>query len=255
VIFLISDVIQFTKIKSLQQIKLLPQEINLREIVNFGHDILTSLLMCSKAKSIAIQPALEFDDNIDNMNIKADEIRLKQIIVNILSNAVKFTKSGLILIKCSIVTVKKIVLVRITDTGIGIPDNEQENILGDLKMMNNETVHNYKGKGLGLSICKSLASSMNIELSASSIYGIGSEFSLAIPYISKSVISIPGHKVFNEVNSSMDSCQNDSESQIQIKEIKNIKIQMQHSVKASHPLGFDIRDKRTTNQAHVKFSN
>ena len=181
VIFLISDIIHFSNYKSLEEIKLNPENINLREITNFGFNILVSLLRCNKLKNDAIQPILEFDEKIDKKVIKADEVRLKQIILNLVSNAVKFTKAGWIKLKCSIDDAKECVILSLSDTGIGIPNDEKEKLFSDFKMVKNDSINNALGSGLGLSICKSLATNMNMKISSESVFGQGSKFSLAIP--------------------------------------------------------------------------
>ena len=183
VIFLISDIITFANIKNIEQIKINSHEINLREIVNFCYDIMICLLKSSHSKEEAINPILEFQDEIHDLHIISDEFRLKQILLNLISNSVKFTKSGWIKIKCYIFAEKELVIVSVIDTGIGIKQNDQLNLLKEFYMINNDSIDNTTGSGLGLSISKNFATLMNIQFTVKSTYGIGSEFSLAIPFI------------------------------------------------------------------------
>ena len=111
--------------------------------------------------------------------------------LNIISNAVKFTKTGCIQIKCSVLHLKRVVIVSISDTGIGIAETEQGKLFNDFQMVKGNSVDNAMGSGLGLSICESLASSMNIKISATSTFGKGSEFSLAIQYLADSPLLGP----------------------------------------------------------------
>jgi len=195
VVFLISDIIHFTNKKSLEEVHIGSEIINLKEISNFGIDVLNSLLRCNIVKHAAIQSELEFDDRIESLLIKSDDIRIKQIILNFVSNAVKFTKAGLIKLKCTINPGKKCVMFTVSDTGVGFSENEKAKLFNDFKMIKNDSVDNSLGSGLGLSICKSLASILKMEISVNSVPGEGSEFSLEIPI--KSDLNI--NKSFGEM--------------------------------------------------------
>ena len=189
-IFTISDIIHFTNVKSLEDRKVNLELVNMREFSNFGFDVLNSLLRCNKVKSQAITPLFEFDEKIDSVEIKADDVRLKQIILNFVSNAVKFTKSGWIKLSCQSIPEKQSVLFSIKDSGVGIHIEDQNNLFNDFNMINNDPKNNGEGSGLGLWICRSLASSMNMKTSVSSIFGAGSEFSLEIPISAKPLLDI-----------------------------------------------------------------
>ena len=217
VTYLISDIINFTNIKNFDEIKIESEKINLREIAYFCFDILKSLIRSNKSKNGAIQPQLEFDDNIDELVVKADENRLKQIILNYISNAVKFTKSGLIKLKCSISIDIGRVIISVIDTGIGIKKHQQEKLFNDFYMIDNENINNAMGSGLGLSISKNLAASMNIEVTTTSIYGKGSEFALEIPYINSYHLNEPTTHVMIRKNESV----TDQENTLQLLQNKN----------------------------------
>ena len=218
VTYLISDIISFTNIKNSNDIKIKTGRINLREIANFSFNILKSLLKSNKSKCGSIQPLLEFDDEIDSLVVEADENRLKQIILNYISNAVKFTRSGWIKFKCSINAEIGRVILSVIDTGIGIKKNQQEKLFNDFYMIDNEDINNAMGSGLGLSISKSLAASMNIEISTTSVYGKGSEFSLEVPYINYFLLNEPLTFIMIEKNETAV----DQENAIQVQENKII---------------------------------
>ena len=187
IIFVTSDIIHYTNVKSLEERRINLGLVNLREIANFGFDVLNSLLTCNKAKSEAVIPVLEFDEEIDSLEIKADDVRLKQIILNFVSNAVKFTKAGWIKLKCKFISEKQHVLFSIIDTGVGIDSKDKDSVFNDFKMIKNDISKNDEGSGLGLWICKSLASTMKMKTSFTSIIGEGSEFYLEIPTVPKTI--------------------------------------------------------------------
>ena len=75
-------------------------QININEIIQFCFDILESLLICNRNKFENVTSKLKIPEDIKKLNIEADEIRLKKILLNFISNAEKFTKKGKIVLKC-----------------------------------------------------------------------------------------------------------------------------------------------------------
>lgn len=111
--------------------------------------------------------------------IKGDPARLKQIILNLLNNAIKFTPSGSIAVKCSLISMneKHISLnFEVKDTGIGIEPRLLTRLFTPFTQADSSTTRRYGGSGLGLSICKQLAESMGGEVGVSSTPGKGSTF-------------------------------------------------------------------------------
>lgn len=181
IIFLVSDIIQFSTIKDINQINIHRKKLNMREIANFSYEILNCLLRCNLSKYQKVKTFLKFDDEIDKMIIKIDEIRLKQIILNIISNAVKFTKCGYIRITFKIEENNDFLIIIISDTGIGIKDSDKEKLFNDYVMLGDGINLNSQGSGLGLSICKSLAFKMDLRLNFKSKYGAGTKFYIKVP--------------------------------------------------------------------------
>ena len=127
----------------------------------------------------------EIDSNLPEYII-IDEIRVKQIISNLMSNAIKFTSSGYI--KLSIQIIKKTkslctLKFLIADSGIGIPKNQQKVIFKAFRQQKDQAFDNYRGTGLGLSICKGLADRMGSEIKLKSEKNKGSEFSFILKNI------------------------------------------------------------------------
>jgi len=181
VIYLTSDIIQFTSIVNFGSLNVHTELVNFKEIVKFSYEILYCLLRCTANKYETIRPILNYDEEIDSILIFSDDVRIKQILLNFISNAVKFTKSGKIIIEAKNSVEKKVVLVSITDTGVGITEEDQRKLFNDNTFINT-SVSNSLGSGLGLSICKSLANRLNLNVAFSSVYGVGTTFTLEVPY-------------------------------------------------------------------------
>jgi len=108
--------------------------------------------------------------------IESDPTRLRQILLNLLSNALKFTDHGRIIVRCSRESVEDEDFMRfeIEDTGIGIPADRQHLLFRDFSQIDSSTTRRYGGTGLGLSICKRLARAMGGEIGVRSVPGAGS---------------------------------------------------------------------------------
>ena len=114
-----------------------------------------------------------------------DPTRFRQVVLNLLSNAYKFTENGEITVEAvfKMSTPLKIVLdIIVTDTGIGIPANRLKNIFESFEQAESSTSRKYGGTGLGLSITKKLIDLMNGDIRVSSDLGKGSSFHVSIPF-------------------------------------------------------------------------
>ncbi|WP_320815855.1 PAS domain S-box protein [Flavobacterium sp.] len=172
----VNDILDISKIEAGKLI-LEHSKTNLNFIINDSIDMM---------KYTAHQKNLELIVSIDNevdCAIWTDEIRLKQILQNLLNNAIKFTLKGEIEIK---VVSKKITetaskyLFSIRDTGIGIKEENKELILEAFSQEDTSTTRKFGGTGLGLSITNSLLKMMNSKLVINSEIGKGSTFSFEI---------------------------------------------------------------------------
>jgi PAS domain S-box-containing protein len=119
------------------------------------------------------------DDSLQNLVIM-DKGKIKQIFINLISNAFKFTKSGRITGGCRLSNNNLIFFV--SDTGIGIPADDQKLIFERFVQITRDNVNNNGGTGLGLSIVKGLVKLLGSEIQLESKPGAGSTFSFALPY-------------------------------------------------------------------------
>jgi len=114
-----------------------------------------------------------------------DAVRLGQILLNLTSNAIKFTEQGAIRISLQLVeNLEETVIIefRIKDTGIGIPADKHQKVFDFFEQVTNDTSRRYAGTGLGLSIVKRLVELQGGEVSLDSIVGSGSDFYFRLPF-------------------------------------------------------------------------
>lgn len=114
--------------------------------------------------------------------ILGDAARVRQIVFNLLSNALKFTKSGHVMLRIDVGDDDRL-RVAVTDSGIGIPADKLEDIFESFRQADAGTTRQFGGTGLGLSICRNLARAMGGDVSVSSVVGQGATFTLVLPLV------------------------------------------------------------------------
>ncbi|MFK5970877.1 MAG: ATP-binding protein [Candidatus Marithrix sp.] len=125
---------------------------------------------------------LDIDETIPSV-LKLDGVRLRQVLVNLIGNAIKFTETGYIKLNAKKVfsTANNIdLLITVEDSGIGIPLDQQTIIFESFRQQNGQSNRQYEGTGLGLSISKHLVEMMNGKLSVTSKPGKGSKFTIIL---------------------------------------------------------------------------
>ena len=170
-LYLINDILDLSKLEA-GQINIEKSDIDVKEMAQDVFDMFES-----QAKSKGITLELEVDDNIGM--IFSDEDRVKQILKNLISNALKFTSEGTVRFKVK--NSNHEIKVFIEDEGIGIPEDKLEHIFNRFKQADGSTTRQYGGTGLGLAISKELAKLLDGNIKVKSIVGEGSTFELTLP--------------------------------------------------------------------------
>ncbi len=169
---LINHILDFSKIKE--------GKINLdSNVFNMKH-LLAKLCRVYLAQNTNENIAFNFEiDDELNVEVISDDLRIKQILLNLLSNAFKFTKKGEINFTVNALEKTEDMLkirFAVADTGIGIKDNQLQKIFESFEQADNSTTRNFGGTGLGLSISKQLVALFNSELKIETTFGKGSTF-------------------------------------------------------------------------------
>ena len=125
----------------------------------------------------------EIDDNTPTFII-SDPLRLRQILINLLSNAFKFTQQGRVVLSVQALTdnAKPLLQFSVSDSGIGLTQEQQGKVFQAFSQAESHTSRQYGGTGLGLTICKQLLKLLQGDISVSSEPGIGTTFSFRLPY-------------------------------------------------------------------------
>ena len=172
---LINDILDFSKI-----------EAGKMDIINVDYNFVSMLndlvnMVQGKAEDKGLAFNLDIDRNIPVI-LNGDEIRIKQIITNILSNAVKYTKEGSITLKAGFTKMEENpdsvkLKISVTDTGIGIKEEDLKRLFEAFERIEEEKNRNIEGTGLGMSIAQSFLVMMGSNMEVKSEYGKGSTFS------------------------------------------------------------------------------
>ncbi len=129
---------------------------------------------------------LKFDVSRGIPTVKGDPVRLRQILVNMIGNAIKFTHIGSVSVNVRVVSSdhnKAVIEFAIIDTGIGFPLEVKDKIFDPFIQEDDSMTRKFGGTGLGLPICKSLVQLHNGEIKVTSAVGKGSEFIVLLPYL------------------------------------------------------------------------
>lgn len=168
---LINDVLDISKIEA-GQLKIDFQLFNLPEVI--GKVVETNKPFADKKN---LRLTVSVDENIKE--IKSDNLRVQQILLNLVNNAIKFTEVGGISIRCFLV--KNFVKIQIIDSGIGIENEKINQLFEPFIQIDTGLTRKHEGTGLGLSICKKLTEMLNGKIEVESRYGSGSTFTVTLP--------------------------------------------------------------------------
>jgi signal transduction histidine kinase/ActR/RegA family two-component response regulator len=174
----IEDILDFSKIEA--------GKIDLEQVsFSVSNELRTAALpLLGKAKDKGLEIEVLVDDDVPDFVI-GDPVRLRQVVTNLVSNAVKFTSNGQVLIKVEanrVRTSETVLHFSVSDTGIGIPEDKQQKIFEAFTQADGSTTREFGGTGLGLSICRQLLSLMGGHLWLNSETGKGSTFHFSIRF-------------------------------------------------------------------------
>lgn len=188
---LVNNLLDITKLNSYQF------KVNLRniDIIDLTKLIIESVNIYAKQKGIK----LYFKSNINSKNILIDDEKYERIILNILSNAIKFTpEGGKISVEVKENKEENTIAIYVSDTGIGIPEEMYETIFRRFGQVENNLSRQAEGTGIGLAIVKMLVDILGWEIKVDSELGIGSRFTITLPI--KEGIAYEENQVYLDYN-------------------------------------------------------
>ena len=177
---IINDILDFSKIEA-GKMELVDNDYQLSSVLN---DV--SNMISFKARSKGLEYDVEVDENLPDI-LHGDEVRVRQIITNLLNNAVKYTESGKVILTVSEEESKTegeketSLKISVSDTGIGIRREDKDRLFHKFERIDIEKNSTIEGTGLGLAITGSLLEMMGGSIKVDSNYGHGSTFTAVIP--------------------------------------------------------------------------
>ena len=175
-ITIINDILDFSKVES-GKVELEKSKINLELLIDEVSD-----LFCPKIKEKNLRFYYLIDQQVP-LNLIGDDTRIKQVLINLINNAIKFTHKGEVFIHVKLLESKdKNVSIQfdIADTGVGIPKEKMSRLFKEFSQVDSSISRKYGGTGLGLAICKKLTEVMGGEIWVESNEFEGSTFSFTI---------------------------------------------------------------------------
>ncbi len=175
---LLNDLLTFTNLEdNSQPIQLLP--LNLSEIIQKVKSVMSAAL---RSKKLTL--TIDICDKIPE-KLMSDPMRIHRILLNLIGNALKFTRKGSVAVRCRVLEEEKDVLwvaIDIEDSGMGIPEDKLDYIFGKFNRIEQSANSEYPGSGLGLSIVKRFIEDLHGHIRVSSQVGRGSTFTCTIPF-------------------------------------------------------------------------
>ncbi len=180
---IVDDILDYSKIEA-NRLELESVSINLRELVDS-----VAQLMAHPAQAKGVSLSVRFDPNLRPIH-RGDPVRLRQLLTNLVSNAVKFTERGSVTVQIGRrgeTATHTQILFAIVDTGPGIDPEAQKRLFQPFTQADNSVTRVFGGTGLGLAICRRLVEIMGGEIGLKSAVGHGSTFWFSVP-----VLKAPG---------------------------------------------------------------
>jgi PAS domain S-box-containing protein len=170
---IINEILDITRIEA-GKMPMQITQFNLNELVP---EVMAELDPVIARSKLSVTPRLSAEPPM----VQTDRQKVKQIVVNLLSNALKFTHQGGIEVAVTLDESEAMTTISVTDTGIGIAPEHHERIFEDFRQVDDSPSRQYGGTGLGLAICRRLAVALGGRIALRSNIGEGSTFTLTIP--------------------------------------------------------------------------
>lgn len=173
---LLNDILDISKIEA-GQLRIVTEPIDLRHKLG-GVIRLMEPIASEKGLGVVLDIAADIPTWV-----MGDPLRLRQVVLNLLGNAIKFTERGRICVVVSAVDAGRSLRIDVKDTGIGIAPENLDSVFQQFSQADNSIVRRFGGSGLGLAISKQLAEMMGGNISLASTVGVGSTFSVVVPLV------------------------------------------------------------------------
>lgn len=173
---LINSILDFSKIED-GKMEIIPVRYDLATVVN---NLVNSIAQRAKDKSLEL--SVNVDEGLPTV-LYGDDLRISQVVMNLLTNAVKYTDRGSVSLNVSENRRENnsvYITFKVSDTGIGIREEDMDKLFGSFERIEETRNRNIEGTGLGMSIVTRLLDMMDSSLNVESVYGEGSEFSFVI---------------------------------------------------------------------------
>jgi signal transduction histidine kinase len=170
---LINDILDITRIEAGR----MPLNLSLFRVPELVYEVMSELEPIIRRSNLKVSTKMK--GNLPTT--RSDRQKVKQVVLNLLSNALKFTPMGSVMVTAVYDSRTREIAIAVCDTGVGIPDEAREKVFEDFRQLDSSPTRGYGGTGLGLSICRRLAEMLDGSITLESVVGQGSSFTLRIP--------------------------------------------------------------------------
>jgi len=170
---LINDILDITRIEAGK----MPLNVSTFKVSDLVHEVMSELEPIIRRSNLAVNARIK----ATLPPLKTDRQKVKQVMLNLLSNALKFTTTGSVTIGAVFEAKNQTLAISVRDTGVGIPEESRNKIFEDFRQLDNSPARGYGGTGLGLSICRRLSQMLGGSIELESEVGRGSIFTLRLP--------------------------------------------------------------------------
>jgi signal transduction histidine kinase len=170
---LINDILDITRIEAGR----MPLNLTTFRVADLLHEVMSELEPIIRRSNLSVSSKVRGTVPA----LRTDRQKVKQIVLNLLSNALKFTAAGSVMILAAYDAKKREIAIAVRDTGVGISRDDQMKVFEDFRQLDSSPARGYGGTGLGLSICRRLSQMLSGTIDLESEPGNGSTFTLRLP--------------------------------------------------------------------------